>query len=92
MIVPNYLRDYSEIYLEDPHKANLAWFKDARWGLFMHYGLYAQLARGEWVMFREQIPIPEYEKLFNSFDVVFIEHLLNLTIDIRSGLSMVLLL
>lgn len=66
--VPNYLKDYAEIYQQDPHQANLEWFKNAKWGLFMHYGLYSQLERGEWVMLREKIPIPEYEKLFNSFD------------------------
>lgn len=66
--VPNYLKNYSELYEKDPHAANLAWWKDAKWGLFMHYGLYSQLERGEWVMLREKIPIAEYEKLFDSFD------------------------
>jgi alpha-L-fucosidase len=65
---PNYLSDYSELYQNDPHQANLEWFKNAKWGLFMHYGLYSQLQRGEWVMFHDKIPITEYEKLFDSFD------------------------
>ncbi|MFA6929715.1 MAG: alpha-L-fucosidase [Lentisphaeria bacterium] len=30
-------------------------FSDLRYGLFVHYGLYSQLARGEWVMNREKI-------------------------------------
>ena len=25
------------------------WFPEARYGLFIHYGLYSLLARGEWV-------------------------------------------
>jgi alpha-L-fucosidase len=33
----------------------------------MHYGLYSQLARGEWVMLRERIPVPEYKKLKDKF-------------------------
>jgi alpha-L-fucosidase len=33
----------------------------------MHYGLYSQLARGEWVMLRERIPIPQYMKLKETF-------------------------
>ena len=57
---PNYLKDYDDLYQKDPHQANLEWFKNAKWGLFMHYGLYSQLERGEWAMFHEQIPIPEY--------------------------------
>ena len=65
---PNYLADYSDIYQHDPRQANLEWFKNAKWGLFMHYGLYSQLERGEWVMFHDKIPINEYEKLFDSFN------------------------
>lgn len=66
--VPNYLKDSADLYRQDPHQANLEWFRNARWGLFMHYGLYSQLERGEWVMYNEKIPIAEFEKLFDSFD------------------------
>ena len=65
---PTYLRDHADLWEQDPHQANLTWFGQTRWGLFMHYGLYSQLARGEWVMFREQIPVAKYEKLFETFD------------------------
>jgi alpha-L-fucosidase len=41
----------------------LQWFNEARFGMFIHWGLYAQLGRHEWVMNRERIPIPEYEQL-----------------------------
>ncbi|MBN1864090.1 MAG: alpha-L-fucosidase [Victivallales bacterium] len=27
-----------------------AWFRDARFGMFIHWGLYSLLGRGEWVM------------------------------------------
>jgi len=43
------------------------WFHEARYGLFIHYGLYSLLGRGEWVMNKEQIPAREYAKLANSF-------------------------
>ena len=65
---PKYLSEYSNIYEKDPKQANLEWFSNAKWGLFMHYGLYSQLERGEWVMFHEKIPIAEYEKLATSFN------------------------
>jgi len=65
--VPSYLRKYSELYAKDPKAAALAWFKEAKFGLFMHYGLYALLGRGEWVMYREAIPVAEYEKLKEQF-------------------------
>ena len=41
----------------------LAWFRAARFGMFIHWGLYSQLGRHEWVMNRERIPVAEYEKL-----------------------------
>lgn len=44
-------------------EARQKWWREARFGMFIHWGLYAQLGRGEWVMSRERIPIPEYEKL-----------------------------
>ena len=66
--VPSYLKGYADLYAKDPHKAALAWFNDARFGLFMHYGLYSILGRGEWVQYRSKIPVPEYEKLTERFN------------------------
>lgn len=40
---PRYLADYSQTWESDPHQANLEWFADAAFGLFIHYGLYSQL-------------------------------------------------
>lgn len=65
--VPNYLSNYSELWEKDPLAANLEWFKNAKWGLFMHYGLYSQMGIGEWVLRNNAVPLPEYEKLFESF-------------------------
>jgi alpha-L-fucosidase len=48
----------------------LKWFQDARFGMFIHWGLYSLLARGEWVMHNEKIPVPEYEPLVGQFNPV----------------------
>src|SRR3990170_8994232 len=45
----------------------LQWFREARFGMFVHWGLYAQLGRHEWVMNRERIPIKEYEPLADTW-------------------------
>ena len=45
----------------------MKWWHDARFGMFVHWGLYAQLGRHEWVMNRERIPVKEYEKLAATF-------------------------
>ena len=65
--VPNYLSGYSDEYLENPRQANLKWFTDAKYGMFIHYGLYAQLEKGEWVQLRDTIPVAEYAKLKETF-------------------------
>ncbi len=39
------------------------WFQDARFGLFIHWGVYSELGDGEWVMNQQQIPVATYEKL-----------------------------
>lgn len=44
------------------------WFQDAKFGLFIHWGVYSVLGRGEWVMNNEKIPIAEYEKLPARFN------------------------
>jgi alpha-L-fucosidase len=66
---PNYLSEYAQLYQEDPRKANLEWFKEARFGLFMHYGVYSLLEAGEWVQLRHKPPIPvaDYDTLKNKF-------------------------
>lgn len=65
--VPPYLEDYSEIYLNDPRQANLKWFTDAGFGMFIHYGLYSLLGRGEWVQLRDTVPLEEYSRLKHQF-------------------------
>ena len=47
--------------------AALAAFRTARYGLFVHYGLYSLLGRGEWVMYKERIPVAEYQALQGRF-------------------------
>lgn len=46
----------------------MKWFLDSRFGMFIHWGLYSLLARGEWVMSVENIPVAEYEKLVAQFN------------------------
>ena len=45
----------------------MQWWREARFGVFVHYGLYAQIGRNEWVQACENIPADEYEKLAETF-------------------------
>jgi len=47
--------------------ARIAWWRDAKFGVVMHWGVYSILGRGEWVQWQEQIPVDEYAKLADQF-------------------------
>ncbi|GLU42859.1 alpha-L-fucosidase [Allomuricauda sp. NBRC 101325] len=46
----------------------LEWWTEARFGMFIHWGLYSQAARHEWVQKKERIPNEEYQKYFDLFN------------------------
>nr|WP_226905003.1 alpha-L-fucosidase [Pedobacter schmidteae] len=59
---------------------NIQWFKDAKFGMFIHWGLYAKLAgewkgkryygSGEWIMNQGKIPVAEYKEVAKTFNPV----------------------
>lgn len=49
-----------------PHKQD--WFNESKLCMFIHYGLYSQLARGEWTQFYEKTPYNEAAALADTFD------------------------
>lgn len=60
-------------------RQRIAWWRDAKFGMFMHWGLYAQIAGywknekirgGEWCLKLNKLPIEEYRKLANYFNPV----------------------
>jgi len=66
---------------EEGQDLRLAWWREARFGMFIHWGLYSLLggvwkgrevpgAYGEHIMLRGQIPVKEYEKLAEDFNPV----------------------
>jgi len=40
----------------------MKWWHEAKFGMFIHWGLYSTLGRHEWAMEEEGIPVAEYEK------------------------------
>src|ERR1051326_9076421 len=62
------------------HDAKMQWFREAKFGLFIHWGLYAIPAGewkgqeipgiGEWIMNRAKIPVAEYAALARQFNPV----------------------
>lgn len=52
----------------EEREKRVQWFMDARFGMFIHWGLYAIPGRGEWVMGDEEIDTPVYEKYFEEWN------------------------
>lgn len=48
--------------------ARMKWFTDARFGMFIHWGLYALPARHEWVKQRERLTTEQYQQYFDDFN------------------------
>jgi alpha-L-fucosidase len=57
-----------DVKLDVARAARTKWWREARFGMFVHWGLYSQLGKGEWVMWNERIPVKEYEKLAATFN------------------------
>jgi len=51
-------------------RAAREWYQDARFGMFIHWGVYSLLGDGEWVMQNRKITVPEYEWLATTFNPV----------------------
>jgi hypothetical protein len=54
-----------------PSESNLKareWFQDARFGMFIHWGVYSVPSDGEWYMEQKHVPVVEYEKFAPQFN------------------------
>jgi len=70
----------TDVNSPEARDARLAWFKQAKYGMFIHWGLYAVPAGewkgqrcpglGEWIMNRCKIPVNQYEQLAKQFNPV----------------------
>jgi alpha-L-fucosidase len=54
--------------MKESASERMKWFLEARFGMFVHWGLYAIPARGEWVRSHEQISVEDYQPFFNEFN------------------------
>jgi alpha-L-fucosidase len=66
--------------LTSGREKRLEWWTDARFGMFIHWGLFSKLAGeyngkridglGEWIMYNAKIPVDDYRKIANTFNPV----------------------
>ncbi|MEG1426529.1 MAG: alpha-L-fucosidase, partial [Oscillospiraceae bacterium] len=50
----------------EEYNKRMEWFQHDRFGMFIHWGLYAIPARGEWIRSVEEIPEPDYLPYFDE--------------------------
>lgn len=55
-------------FSREDYRRRMAWYTHARFGMFIHWGLYAIPARGEWVRSVERIPSEDYDPYMREFD------------------------
>jgi len=65
--IPYYLKKHVKTYRENPRAASLAWFEDARMGMFIHWGVWGKYHEA-WSMYRKTIPLDEYIKTAREVD------------------------
>ena len=54
----------------EAYERRMRWFTEARFGMFLHWGLYAIPARGEWVRSVERMTEKDYQPYFDEFNPV----------------------
>jgi alpha-L-fucosidase len=59
--------DQSAIQPPRDHERRIQWWREAKFGMFVHWGLYSVLGREAWAMGDEDIPLDEYERLTAQF-------------------------
>lgn len=79
-VSPDGIREGSQQRPDAYQDPRLNWWREARFGMFIHWGLYAIPAGewkgeqvpgiGEWIMLRARIPVSEYEQLARQFNPV----------------------
>ncbi len=55
-------------YIRRSTPGDTSWFVNDRFGMFIHWGIYAMPARHEWIKTREKITEEKYDKYFKYFD------------------------
>ncbi len=61
------LAQWAQLTKDANAEGRISWWREARFGMFIHWGVYSIPGRGEWVQWNEQIPVSQYAKLADQF-------------------------
>ena len=56
-----------EAWVDSTRDQRMKWWREARFGMFIHFGIYSGIGRHEWLQSMENIPVSEYEKYADRF-------------------------
>jgi alpha-L-fucosidase len=80
VVLPGQLRGADAPETKEQRDARMAWWREAKFGMFIHWGVYAVPAGfyqdkpvsgiGEWIMFKAKIPMAEYQSFAKEFNPV----------------------
>jgi alpha-L-fucosidase len=65
--IPQHLKNHADLYRQNQRKASLQWFRDARFGLMVHYGLFSLDGVHSFYQWQKKVPVREYEKRVRQF-------------------------
>lgn len=60
-------KNYRPEKVEKLSEEQMKWFRDAKFGMFIHWGVYSMLGKGEWVLMNEHLDVRKYETLKDDF-------------------------
>ncbi|HHF52543.1 MAG TPA: alpha-L-fucosidase, partial [Candidatus Aminicenantes bacterium] len=72
----NEQENQTAVETQEQHDQRMSWWRDARFGMFIHWGLYAipagewegEINHAEWILTTAQIPVKEYENFAKEFN------------------------
>jgi alpha-L-fucosidase len=65
--VPWFLEKHADLHARAPREASLAWFDEARLGMFIHWGVWGKYHKA-WAMYGNKIPLEEYQATARAVD------------------------
>ena len=77
--------------ITEERKERVKWFCHDRFGMFIHWGLYSIIGRGEWVMSTEKIPLEQYTPYAEAFNPVHYDPVSWAKIAKKAGMKYVVL-
>jgi alpha-L-fucosidase len=65
---PNLIPAIQKAETKEHRDSRMAWWREARFGMFIHWGIYSVPAHGEWYMYHKKVPVATYAAFARQFN------------------------